>query len=156
MYRAAPGVHDFNYLGLSGEVLSEEIAGQIQTSYQYSPWGHRLSQVKFKAGGVEEDSFYGYNPHADVETLTSEAGDTRATYGYTAYGKDDKESFTGIDKPDAQNPGAEPYNVYRFNAKRIDRPPATTTWASATTTPASTGSSRATTTTVPSLTSIWV
>jgi RHS repeat-associated protein len=111
---------DFNYLGLSGEVLSEEIAGQIQTSYQYSPWGQRLSQVKFKAGGVEEDAFYGYNPHADVETLTNETGDTRATYGYTAYGKDDTQSFTGIDKPNPQNPGAEPYNVYRFNAKRFD------------------------------------
>jgi RHS repeat-associated protein len=118
----APGQKqtDFNYLGLSGEVLSEEVAGQIQVAYQYSPWGQRLSQVKFKAGGVTEDSFYGYNPHSDVETLTNEAGDTRATYGYTAYGRDDRESFTGIDKPDAQNPAAEPYNVYRFNAKRFD------------------------------------
>jgi len=60
---------DFNYLGLSGEVLSEEIAGQVQVAYQYSPWGQRLSQVKFKAGGVTEDSYYGYNPHSDVETL---------------------------------------------------------------------------------------
>jgi RHS repeat-associated protein len=118
----APGQKqtDFNYLGLSGEVLSEEVAGQVQVAYQYSPWGQRLSQVKFQAGGVTEDSFYGYNPHSDVETLTNEAGDTRATYGYTAYGRDDKESFTGIDKPDAQNPTAEPYNVYRFNAKRFD------------------------------------
>jgi RHS repeat-associated protein len=111
---------DFNYLGLSGEVLSEEIAGQIQVAYQYSPWGQRLSQVKFKADGSQEDSFYGYNPHSDVETLTDQSGDTRATYGYTAYGKDDTQSFTGIDKPDPQNPTREPYNVYRFNAKRFD------------------------------------
>jgi RHS repeat-associated protein len=118
----APGEKrtDFNYLGLSGEVLSEEIAGQVQKSYQYSPWGQRLSQVKFTPGGGTEDSFYGYNPHSDVETLTNQSGDTRATYGYTAYGRDDKESFTGIDKPDPQNPTAEPYNVYRFNAKRFD------------------------------------
>jgi RHS repeat-associated protein len=47
-------------------------------------------------------------------------GDTRATYGYTAYGRDDKEAFTGIDKPDQQDPTKEPYNVYRFNAKRFD------------------------------------
>jgi RHS repeat-associated protein len=111
---------DFNYLGLSGEVLSEEIAGQVQKSYQYSPWGQRLSQVKFTPGGGEEDSFYGYSPHSDVETLTNQAGDTRATYGYTAYGKDDTQAFTGIDKPDAQDPTREPYNVYRFNAKRFD------------------------------------
>jgi RHS repeat-associated protein len=101
-------------------VLSEEIAGDLQVSYQYSMWGERLSQVKFKPDGSEEDSFYGYSPHSDVETLTNESGDTRATYGYTAYGKDDTQSFTGIDKPDTQNPGQEPYNPYRFNAKRFD------------------------------------
>ncbi|WP_040925768.1 RHS repeat-associated core domain-containing protein [Saccharomonospora marina] len=69
---------------------------------------------------TDERSFYGFNPHTDVETLTKPNGDTRATYGYTAYGKDDEEAFTGIDKPDAQNPGREPYNVYRFNGKRWD------------------------------------
>src|SRR5439155_11396418 len=42
------------------------------------------------------------------------------TYGYTAYGSDDKQAFTGIDKPDPQNPGKDPYNFYRFTAKRFD------------------------------------
>ncbi|WP_053204941.1 DNRLRE domain-containing protein [Jiangella muralis] len=113
---------EFSYLGLSGEVLSEEVAGQIQTSYQYSPWGQRLSQIKYtgSGGSTEEDSYYGYNPHTDVETLTDTTGNTRATYGYTAYGKDDDTQFTGVDAPDPGNPGAEPYNVYRFNAKRFD------------------------------------
>ncbi|GAA1589570.1 hypothetical protein GCM10009789_49020 [Kribbella sancticallisti] len=111
----------YSYLGLSGEVLSEEVAGEITASYQYSPWGSRLSQVKFKPDGTSEDSYYGYNPHTDVETLTSDAGDTRSTYGYTAYGSNDEERFTGVDKPEAQNPGKEPYNVYRFNAKRWDQ-----------------------------------
>ncbi|TCM48848.1 RHS repeat-associated core domain-containing protein [Kribbella sp. VKM Ac-2568] len=97
------------------------MAGEITASYQYSPWGSRLSQVKFKADGTSEDSFYGYNPHSDVETLTSDAGDTRSTYGYTAYGKNDDDRFTGVDKPEAQNPGKDPYNVYRFNAKRWDQ-----------------------------------
>ncbi|TCM48856.1 DNRLRE domain-containing protein [Kribbella sp. VKM Ac-2568] len=112
---------NYSYLGLSGEVLSEEVAGQVTASYQYSPWGSRLSQVKFKTDGTTEDSYYGYNPHSDVETLTSEGGDTRSTYGYTAYGKNDDDRFTGADKPEAQNPGKEPYNVYRFNAKRWDQ-----------------------------------
>jgi len=53
-----------------------------------------------------------------VEALV--AGDTRATYGYTAYGKNDTQSFSGIDTPDPQDPSREPYNVYRFNAKRFD------------------------------------
>jgi RHS repeat-associated protein len=112
---------NYSYLGLSGEVLSEEVAGQLTASYQYSPWGSRLSQVKFKADGTSEDSYYGYNPHSDVETLTTDTGDTRSTYGYTAYGKNDDDRFTGVDKPEAQNPGKDPYNVYRFNAKRWDQ-----------------------------------
>ncbi|WP_162830392.1 RHS repeat-associated core domain-containing protein, partial [Amycolatopsis palatopharyngis] len=115
---------EFAYLGLTDKVITEEIGGQVERSYAYSAWGARLSQVKHDTDGtgpeVTEDSFYGYNPHTDVETLTSESGDTRATYGYTAYGKDDEEAFTGIDKPDAQNPGQEPYNFYRYNGKRWD------------------------------------
>ncbi|PTX46127.1 YD repeat-containing protein, partial [Melghirimyces profundicolus] len=87
---------DFHYLGLSGQVLNEEVAGEIQKSYQYSPWGERLSMVKHNSDGTEEDSYYGYNPHTDVEVLTDENGNTRATYGYTAYGKPDEEEFTGV------------------------------------------------------------
>ncbi|MEU4980848.1 DNRLRE domain-containing protein [Streptomyces sp. NPDC021969] len=111
---------DFNYLGLSGEVMSEEVAGQLTKSYQYSPWGERLSQVKHNTDGTSEDGFYGYNSHTDVETLTDKNGDTKATYGYTAYGSDDKSEFTGIDKPDAADPTKQEYNPYRFNAKRWD------------------------------------
>nr|WP_281258737.1 RHS repeat-associated core domain-containing protein [Melghirimyces profundicolus] len=76
--------------------------------------------VKHNSDGTEEDAYYGYNPHTDVEVLTDENGNTRATYGYTAYGKQDEEEFTGVDKPDPQTPDQEPYNVYRFNAKRWD------------------------------------
>ncbi|WP_260848651.1 DNRLRE domain-containing protein [Streptomyces sp. SLBN-118] len=111
---------DFTYLGLSGEVLGEEVAGRLAKSYQYSPWGERLSQVKHNTDGTTEDGFYGYNSHTDVETLTDKNGDTKATYGYTAYGSDDEAQFTGIDKPDAADPTKEAYNPYRFNAKRWD------------------------------------
>jgi hypothetical protein len=52
------------------------------------------------------------HPHTDVETLTDETGDTTATYGYTAFGRNDTAEFTGVDKPEAQEPGEEPYNVY--------------------------------------------
>ncbi|MGP3913076.1 DNRLRE domain-containing protein [Nonomuraea sp. 10N515B] len=111
----------YSYLGLSAEVLDEEVAGKLTRSFQYSPWGERLSQVKVKADGTEESSYYGYNPHTDVEQVTSEAGDTRATYGYTAYGKNDDKLFTGVDKPNPVDPTAkEEYNPYRFNSKRWD------------------------------------
>ncbi|MBB5803447.1 RHS repeat-associated protein [Saccharothrix ecbatanensis] len=115
---------DFAYLGLTDKVVSEEITGQLQRTYQYDSFGQRLTQIKKDTDGTgpaaEEDSYYGYNPHTDVETLTKDNGDTRATYGYTAYGKDDTEAFTGIDKPEAQQPGKEPYNFYRYNGKRWD------------------------------------
>ncbi|MFG1859194.1 DNRLRE domain-containing protein [Actinomadura geliboluensis] len=111
----------YGYLGLSGEVLDESIAGDITKTYQYSPWGERLSQVRFKPdSSPKEDGYYGYNSHTDVETVTDSTGDTKATYGYTAYGQNDDNEITGIDKPDPQNPTNEPYNPYRFNAKRWD------------------------------------
>ncbi|MEV4465897.1 DNRLRE domain-containing protein [Micromonospora echinofusca] len=111
----------FNYLGLSGEVLNESVAGEVTRSYQYSPWGQRLSQITHKDDGSEENAYYGYNRHTDVEQLTDETGDTKATYGYTAYGKNDDAQFTGIDKPDAADPAKEPYSAYRFNSKRWDQ-----------------------------------
>ncbi|MGW3346310.1 RHS repeat domain-containing protein [Nonomuraea rubra] len=111
----------YSYLGLSAEVLDEEVAGKLTKSFQYSPWGERLSQVKVNADNSEESSYYGYNPHTDVEQITKETGDTRATYGYTAYGKNDDKLFTGVDKLDPVDPTAkEEYNPYRFNAKRYD------------------------------------
>jgi RHS repeat-associated protein len=111
---------DFNYLGLSSEVLDEEVAGQVSRSYQYSPWGERLSQVTHNGDGTTEDGYYGYNAHTDVETVTDETGNTAATYGYSAYGSNNAALFTGVDKPTASDPTAEPYNVYRFNSKRWD------------------------------------
>ncbi|MFF8478801.1 DNRLRE domain-containing protein [Streptomyces sp. NPDC015414] len=111
---------DYDYLGLSGEVLDEKVGGQLTKSYQYSPWGERLSQIRHNSDGTTEDGYYGYNSHTDVETLTDKNGDTKATYGYTAYGSDDESEFTGIDKPDAADPTKEEYNPYRYNAKRWD------------------------------------
>ncbi|MGW0998335.1 golvesin C-terminal-like domain-containing protein [Streptomyces sp. NPDC002523] len=112
---------DFTYLGLTSQILDETVAGQLSKSYQYSPWGERLSQVNHNTDGTTTDSYYGYNSHSDVETLTDSTGQTKATYGYTAYGNNDTTEFTGIDKPDTQDPTKEPYNAYRFNAKRWDQ-----------------------------------
>ncbi|MGW0084406.1 golvesin C-terminal-like domain-containing protein [Streptomyces sp. NPDC003393] len=111
---------EYSYLGLSGQVLDEKVAGELTKSYQYSPWGERLSQITHNSDGTTEDGYYGYNSHTDVETLTDDNGDTEATYGYTAYGNDDESEFTGIDKPDATDPTKEAYNPYRYNAKRWD------------------------------------
>ncbi|MER7537820.1 DNRLRE domain-containing protein [Streptomyces sp. NPDC097704] len=111
---------DFNYLGTSSEVLNEAVAGEVTKSYQYSPWGERLAQLKKNTDGSEELGVYGYNGHTDVETLTDTTGDTKSTYGYTAYGNNNDAEFTGIDKPDTAQPDKEAYNPYRFSAKRWD------------------------------------
>jgi RHS repeat-associated protein len=115
---------DFAYLGLTDKVVAEQIAGQLQRTYQYDAVGRRLTQSTKDTDGtgpkVAEDSVYGYNPHTDVETLTTDTGDTTATYGYTAYGNNDTQAFTGIDKPDTQNPTKEPFNYYRYTGKRFD------------------------------------
>ncbi|QOV41499.1 DNRLRE domain-containing protein [Streptomyces ferrugineus] len=116
---AAGKTTEFNYLGLTEEVLSEEVAGSVTASYQYSPWGWRLSQIK-RSGSTEELGVYGYNTRGDVESVTTQAGDTKATYGYTAYGSDDEAEYSGADQPNVADPAQEPYNPYRFNAKRFD------------------------------------
>jgi RHS repeat-associated protein len=111
---------DYSYLGLSDQVLDEDVAGSITKTYRYTPWGERLSQAKTNTDGSKEDSYYGYNDHTDVETLTDTSGDTKATYGYTAYGQTEDAETSGIDKPDTQDPTKEPYNPYRYEAKRFD------------------------------------
>jgi RHS repeat-associated protein len=111
---------DFTYLGLSGQLLTEDLNGRIDKSYQYSPTGERLSQVKRNDDGSKEPGYFGYNAHSDVEQVTDNKGDTKATYGYTAYGNNDSKAFTGVDKPTPQDPGKQPYNAFRFNAKRWD------------------------------------
>ena len=55
-------------------------------------------------GDSSQRSYCGYNPHTDVETLTAKTVETQVTYGYTAYGHNDADAFTGIDKPDSTQP----------------------------------------------------
>ena len=105
---------------MTDQLLDERVAGTLTKTYQYGAGGQRLSQTTIKPDGSKQDGFYGYNAHTDVEAVTDAAGDTRSTYGYTAYGSDDSTGFTGIDKPDPAAPDKQPDNVYRFNGKRWD------------------------------------
>ncbi len=116
---------DFAYLGLSKEVLLELENAQVVKSYQYAPTGKRLAMINHKDTG-DVSSYYGYNPHTDVEMLYKPDGSVEGTYGYTAYGKEDKAATTGVDDPDpADNPDPnydpdDPVNDYRYSAKRWD------------------------------------
>ncbi|MCS1350889.1 hypothetical protein [Mechercharimyces sp. CAU 1602] len=61
------------------------------------------------------ESYYGTNTCGDVEMLCDEKGNVRGTYGYTLYGEDQQNAFTGVDKK-----GIALYNPYRYKEKRWD------------------------------------
>lgn len=109
---------EMNYLGVSEQVLTERENGEVSKSFQYSAHGELLSQVTLE-DGKNEDAYYGFNPQSDVESVTDKDGNAKATYGYTAYGQNDDQAFTGEDKP-SSDPQDEPYNSYRYNTKRFD------------------------------------
>lgn len=96
--------------------------------------------MKFNDDGTEEDSVYGYNSHSDVEQVTDDQGDTKSTYGYTAYGKDDDTEFSGEDKPDQTTRTSRRRTPIASTPRGTTRAPIPTTWGSGTTRPASTGS----------------
>ncbi|MBD1373692.1 hypothetical protein IC620_15205 [Hazenella sp. IB182357] len=56
----------FNYLDLSDDVISEEVAGKIIRSYTYAPWGARLSMQHHDK---DEVSYYGTNARGDKVKL---------------------------------------------------------------------------------------
>jgi RHS repeat-associated protein len=120
-----------DYLGSSQTVADEQISipnDTITKTYDYSPSGERLALLNHDPGSApssDQTSYYTYDQHENVEALTGPTGSTIATYGYTAYGADDKTSptdpgswDTGTDSLSDGTP-AFPYNSYRFNAGRI-------------------------------------
>ncbi|WP_410790922.1 RHS repeat-associated core domain-containing protein [Kribbella sp. C-35] len=119
----------YTFVGLANQVAIEEqkdTAGtwKVSKSYAYGASGENLSLVDSPVNGsTSKKSFYGTNPHGDVETLTdASTGTTTSTYRYTAYGQADKTGTTGddaiIDNDPAKN--ADIVNPYRFNSKRFD------------------------------------
>jgi RHS repeat-associated protein len=116
---AAGKTTSYAYLGLSSDLTTESALGQVTKSYEYTPGGMRLSQTTHNTDGTSSNGYYTYNDHSDVEAVTDSNGNTKSTYGYTAYGQDDKAQFTGADKTNPQQ-GNQPFNAYRFNAMRWD------------------------------------
>ncbi|MGW1086976.1 DNRLRE domain-containing protein [Streptomyces sp. NPDC002596] len=105
---------EYSYLGLDTEVFSDELDGTLVKTYQFGLGGERLSQLDHLTG---DSGYYGYNSHGDVETFTNAYdGKPSSTYGYTAYGQDAKDEWTGLDS--IAEPGSDGENPYRFNGKR--------------------------------------
>ncbi|HEX5996124.1 MAG TPA: DNRLRE domain-containing protein [Jiangellales bacterium] len=114
---------DFQYIGASDLLLDENRDnGRVHSFYSYGLNGDRLwSDTTSTDGSPAAQYFYSYNPHGDVEAVTIPSGTTDATYGYTAYGADDVAMFTGVDKPDPNNPNKEPVNTFRYSARQWDQ-----------------------------------
>ncbi|WP_233712506.1 polymorphic toxin-type HINT domain-containing protein [Kribbella turkmenica] len=118
----------YTFVGLADQVAIEEerdTAGtwKVSKSYAYGAGGENLSLVDSPVNGsTSSKSFYGTNPHGDVETLTdATTGLTTSTYRYTAYGQPDRVGTTGDDAITG-TPGqdADVVNPYRFNSKRFN------------------------------------
>lgn len=116
-------VTNLHYLGLTQQVLTEDVKNKLTKIYQYSPDGEMLGQIRFgdDGNGAAEDVFMGFNTRSDVEQVTDKNGNTKATYGYTAYGEEDLKQSTGDDKTDPANPDKPEKNSYRFNTARHDK-----------------------------------
>jgi RHS repeat-associated protein len=118
----------FRYMGAGLQLLSEQRTSgsdTTTTAYRYGVGSDRISEnITTTDGGPSGEFNYAYNARGDVEAITDASGNTRATYGYTAYGEDDAPMFTGVDKPDPNDKfrTKRPVNVYRFNAQRWDQP----------------------------------
>ncbi|MFD7156158.1 DNRLRE domain-containing protein [Kribbella sp. NPDC059898] len=118
----------YTFVGLANQVTAEEELDSTSTwktskSYSYGASGENLSLVDSPINGTtSKKSYYGTNPHGDVETLTdATTGTTTSTYRYTAYGQPDKIGTTGDDKiTGTATDDADIVNPYRFNSARFD------------------------------------
>jgi hypothetical protein len=87
-------------------------------SYSYGAHGENLSLVDSSSTAPRsKKSFYGTNPHGEVETLPdSTTGSTTSTYRYTAYGQPDKKGTTGDDAITATDPNADIVHPCRLDS----------------------------------------
>jgi RHS repeat-associated protein len=118
----------YTFVGLADQVAIEQQKDstgvyKVTKSYSYGAGGENLSLVDTPVNtGTTKKSYYGVNPHGDVETLTdATTGQTTSTYRYTAYGQADKVGTTGDDAiTGIASQDADVVNPYRFNSKRFD------------------------------------
>jgi RHS repeat-associated protein len=132
----SPRTTVMTYLGLGDDVSEEQHKnsdGSLRTtkSYSYDAFGHRIAMTdkrKNTATGQdqEKDYLYGEDVLGSVSLLIDDAGDAKASYGYTPYGDEDAElTQEKGPKPDETSKEInttreEPLNPYRFSGKRFD------------------------------------
>jgi RHS repeat-associated protein len=116
----APG----NATGPSNLITQEQQTGGTNPktkTYAYDAFGHRLSLTDTNTSSGSTNTYsYGTDVLGSVSQLLDDAGNVKASYGYTAYGASDApasdtESLTSGDS-DLQ----APLNPYRYSSRRMD------------------------------------
>src|SRR5262249_44835797 len=84
---------NFTYQGLTNLVTQEAQSGgsnpQTKT-YAYDNYGHRLGMTATNTStGTTNNYTYGSDVHGSVSQLIDNAGNVKASYGYTSYGSSD-------------------------------------------------------------------
>ena len=85
----------FAFQSLSNLVTQEQQAGGSDPktkTYAYDAFGHRLSLTDTTSGGTSTTYSYGTDEHGSVSQLLDDAGNVKASYGYSAYGGSDAPS----------------------------------------------------------------
>jgi RHS repeat-associated protein len=119
----------FTFLGLTALATEERQTGaaaDLRTkTFSYDAYGNRITMndrpTGSAAGGADDKPYtYGYDVHGSTSQLIDEAGNVRASYGYTAYGGVDSPSSDPESMTTGDTNSQAPINPYRFAGKRMD------------------------------------
>jgi RHS repeat-associated protein len=119
----------FTHRGISDQVTQEQksyadSSKQTKTkSFAYDAVGHRIGMT-YERGSTTKDYTYSEDSQGSVSMLIDDAGQAKASYGYTAYGESDK-TMTAESDPDGAEgsivpEGGEETNPFRFSGSRQD------------------------------------
>ena len=125
---ASEATTKFSHRGVSNQVTQEEKSfketgkATKTKSFAYDAVGHRIG-MSYERGTVSKDYTYSEDSQGSVTMLIDDAGEAKASYGYTAYGEPD-DSLTAETDPDKSDGSApaegEETNPFRFTGKRQD------------------------------------
>jgi RHS repeat-associated protein len=120
---SSSSTHDLSYVGSSRALADEEESGtrDVTRSYSYDAFGRRIGMSYQRGSGSQRELTYGQDPHGNVSLLISETGETKGSYGYTAFGETDA-ALTAEKLPDSDDDPApdEDINPFRYSGKRTD------------------------------------
>jgi RHS repeat-associated protein len=120
---AATTTHDLSYVGATRQLAEERETGARERtrSYSYDAFGRRIGMTYQAGTGSPRELTYGEDPSGNVSMLINDAGDVKASYGYTAYGEVDQDLTAERLPDDDTEPGTDDrVNSFRFSGQRTD------------------------------------